>query len=60
MCPPHQNGVGCSQCIEGFFGDPSGHNGYITSCQDCNCNIAGAQNIFCNDTGYCKYGKGIK
>ena len=54
VCPPHQNVFGCGQCIEGFFGDPSGHKGYVTSCKDCNCNNAGVQKNLCNDTGYCK------
>ena len=54
MCPPYQNAFGCTQCIEGFFGDPYGFNGDIISCQNCNCNIDGVQSICCNKTGYCK------
>ena len=53
MCPPNQNGFGCIQCNDWFFEDPNGYNGKISYCQDCKCNVAGAQN--CNNTGYCKY-----
>ena len=37
-CPVGHTGSRCESCSAGFFGDPTGENGFPTGCSDCLCN----------------------
>ena len=49
VCPLNSSGVGCGSCDDGMFGDPFNNS----SCQMCNCDINGSQNILCSNEGIC-------
>ncbi|KAJ8928497.1 hypothetical protein NQ314_018944, partial [Rhamnusium bicolor] len=48
-CPVGYTGHRCDSCSDGYFGDPSGRFGSITTCEICECNI----NIDPNAIGNC-------
>lgn len=48
-CPVGYTGHRCDSCSDGYFGDPTGNFGPISSCEDCECNF----NIDLNAIGNC-------
>ena len=53
VCPSLQSGIQCSNCIDGYFGDPFGLNGLAQTCQHCNCHSTGSLSDICSNDGSC-------
>ena len=43
----------CSNCFDGYYGDPLGLNGPAQTCINCNCNKNGSLNDICSNNGIC-------
>ena len=53
VCPLNTKGFGCGYCNDGLFGDANDLSGLNSSCQQCNCDIDGSQNVLCSHDGLC-------
>ena len=53
VCPSFQSGIQCSNCLDGYFGDPFGLNGPARTCKKCNCSSSGSLNDICSNDGIC-------